>query len=77
MRTREQEIRNIGGTKGNYQLAVFLKDVFGFAEHQENATQGLRHNFQLKSHGGSNVYGHRSRTGADDAVIQTDFESRD
>ena len=28
-------------TKGNYHVRIFSKDVFGFAEHQDNCTYGL------------------------------------
>ena len=34
----QQELTNIKNIKGKYPLRIMLKDVFGFAEHQEKAT---------------------------------------
>ena len=33
--------------KGNYHLRIMLKDVFGFAEHQEKVRLGLRYKLTL------------------------------
>ena len=33
---RERELPNYKTTKGNYHLRNYLKDVFGFAEYQDN-----------------------------------------
>ena len=77
IRTREQEISSFRTTYGNYQVIVYLNDVFAFAEHQENTTYGLGHKILLKLRGDSNASGHRSRIGADDAAMQTDFERED
>ena len=38
---RERELTKIKTTKGNYHVRIFLKDVFGFAEHQNNCSYGL------------------------------------
>ena len=35
----EQELTENKTTKRNYQVRLDLKDVFGFAEHQQNATK--------------------------------------
>ena len=40
-KARETEITKNKTTKGNSHVIIYLKDVFGFAEHQENATYGL------------------------------------
>ena len=37
----ERELANNKTTKGNYDIRIHLKDVFGFAEHQDNCTYGL------------------------------------
>ena len=39
--TLETELANIEGTKGNYLVRVYLKDVFAFAEHHDTCTYGL------------------------------------
>ena len=36
--TRERESIKNQKTKENYQLTVCVEDIFGLAEHQENAT---------------------------------------
>ena len=38
---RKQEFTKNKNVKGKYQLRIMLKDVFGFAEHKEEATYGL------------------------------------
>ena len=38
---RRAEITNNKNVNGNFHLRIMLKDVFGFAEHQEKATYGL------------------------------------
>ena len=35
---REKELTNIKTTKRNYRVRIYLKGVFGFAEHQDNCT---------------------------------------
>ena len=35
---RKRELANNKNIKGNYRMRIYLKDVFGFAEHQEKAT---------------------------------------
>ena len=39
--SRNEELTEEKNVKGKYQLTIMLKDVFGFAEHQEKATHGL------------------------------------
>ena len=39
--TRERELNINKTTRGNYHVRNHLKDVFGFAEHQANASYGL------------------------------------
>ena len=38
---RKDELALIKSVKGKYHVRIMLKDVFGFAEHQEKATCGL------------------------------------
>ena len=40
-RRKKRELTNKKNIKGKYQLRIFLKDVFGFCEHQEVASYGL------------------------------------
>ena len=54
---RERELTNNKGTKGNFQERIYLKDVFGFAEHQENATCGPGHKSTMHRNSDKNVLG--------------------
>ena len=38
---RKRELTNNKSIKGKYHTKVYMKDVFGYAEHQEKATYGL------------------------------------
>ena len=38
---RKRELTNNKKIKSKYHIRIYLKDVFGFAEHQEKATYGL------------------------------------
>ena len=38
---RQRELTNNKNTKGKYHVRIYLKDVFGFTEHQKKATYGL------------------------------------
>ena len=38
---RKRELTNSKTQKGKFHLRIYLKDVFGFAEHQETATYGI------------------------------------
>ena len=44
---RRDELALNKNIKGNYHLKIMLKDVFGFAEHQEKATYGLGYKLTL------------------------------
>ena len=44
---RREEITNNKNVKGKFHLRIMLKDVFGFAEHQEKATFGLGYKLTL------------------------------
>ena len=38
---RKNELSNNKNIKGKYHIRIYLKDIFGFAEHQEKGTYGL------------------------------------
>ena len=44
---RRNELTNNKNVKGKYHVRVYLKYVFGFAEHQEKATYGLGYKLTL------------------------------
>ena len=44
---RKRELTNNKNIKGKYHLRIFLKDIFGFAEHQEKGTYGLGYKLTL------------------------------
>ena len=44
---RRNELTNNKNIKGKYQVRIYLKDVFGFIEHQEKATYGLGYRLTL------------------------------
>ena len=44
---RRNELTNNKNIKGKYHVRIYLKDVFGFAEHQEKATYGLGYKLSL------------------------------
>ena len=44
---RRNELTNNKNVKGKYHVRIYLKNVFGFAEHQEKATYGLGYKLTL------------------------------
>ena len=44
---RQRELTNNKNFKGKYLVRIYLKDIFGFAEHQEAATYGLGYTLTL------------------------------
>ena len=44
---RRNDLSNNKNIKGKYHVRIHLRDVFGFAEHQEKATYGLGYNSTL------------------------------
>ena len=44
---RGKELTDNKNVKGKYHVRIYLKDVFGFAEHQEKATYGLGYKLTL------------------------------
>ena len=58
--TREGELTNKKTTKGNYRVGIYLKDIFGFAEHQDNCSYGLGYMLALKRNNHSHLLSHRA-----------------
>ena len=52
---RRNELTNNKNVKGKYHVRIYLKDVFGFAEHQEKATYGLGYKLTLTRNNDSGV----------------------
>ena len=44
---RQRELTNNKKNKGKYHIRIYLKDIFGFAEHQEKGTYGLGYKLTL------------------------------
>ena len=44
---RKRELTNNKNIQGKYHLRIYLRDIFGFAEHQETATYGLSYKLTL------------------------------
>ena len=44
---RKRELTKNKNMKGNYHMSIYLKDILGFAEHQEDATHGLVYKLTL------------------------------
>ena len=44
---RKRELANTKTIKGRYHVRIYLKDIFGFAEHQEKANFGLGYRLTL------------------------------
>ena len=55
---REREVTKIKTTKGNCHVRNYLKDVFEFAEHEDNSTYGLDYKLTLQGNSDNHVLGH-------------------
>ena len=44
---RKNELTNNKTIKGKYHIRIYLKDIFGYAEHQEKGTYGLGYKLTL------------------------------
>ena len=58
---KQRELNNNKKQKCKYHIIIYLKDIFGFAEHQEKATYGLGYKSTLT-------------TNSDNAVLNKDNE---
>ena len=54
----ERELTIIKTTKGNYRVRIYLKDVFSFAEHQDNCNYGLGCKLTLQRKKDNHVLSH-------------------
>ena len=52
---RKRELSNNKNVKGKYHMRIYLKDIFGFAEHQEKATYGLGYKLTLTRNSDNSV----------------------
>ena len=62
----EKKLNNNETTKGNYHVRNYLKDIFGFAEHQDSCTYDLGYKLTLQRNNDNHVLGHPVQT--NDAV---------
>ena len=53
-------------TKGNFHVRIYLNDIFGFAEHQDNCIYGLDYKLTLQRNSDNDVVSHPA--GASDAA---------
>ena len=53
---RRNELTNYKNVKGKHHVRIYLKDVFGFAEHQEKATYGLGYKLTLTRNNDNAVF---------------------
>ena len=67
---RKDELAQNENKKGKYHLRIMLKDVFGFAEHQEKATFGLGYKLKLTRSKSETVI--EKAAGIADARFRTD-----
>ena len=59
---RKSEISDNKSNKGKYHIRIYLKDVFGFAEHQEKGTYGLGYKLTLTRNTDNAVLNKRNAT---------------
>ena len=70
---RERELTNNKSTYGNYHVRIYLKDVFGFAEHHDSCTYGLGNKVTLQRNSDNHVLSHPAQ--ANDAAIVASAET--
>ena len=63
---RGRELANIESTEGNFHVRIYLKDLFGFAEHQDNCSYGLGNKLTLQRKSDNQVLNHPAQ--ANDAA---------
>ena len=64
---REKELTNLKELKEKYLVRISVRDIFGFATHQENATYSLRYKLTFQRISDNNVLSHRPAVGVTDA----------
>ena len=63
---REKEVTNNKTAKGNYHVRIYIRDVFGFAEHHKNCTYGSGNKLTLQGSSDNHVLSHPAQ--ANDAA---------
>ena len=66
---RENELTDKETTKGNYHVRIYLKDLFGFAEHHNNCSYWLGYKLTLQRNSDNDVLSHPAQ--ANDAANLT------
>ena len=57
-------------TKGDYQVRIYIRDTFDFAEHQDNCSYGLGYKLTLQRNSDNHVSSHRAvATNADNLAL--------
>ena len=59
---RKRELTNNKNIKGKYHMRLHLKDIFGFAEHQEKATYGLGYKLTITRNSDNAVLNKKNAT---------------
>ena len=63
---RERDLTRIKTTKSNYHVRIYLKDVFGFAKHQDICNYGMGYKLTLQRNTDNHVLSHSA--GVNDAA---------
>ena len=66
---RERELTNIKTTKGSYHVRIYLKDIFDFAEFQNECSYGLGYKLTLQRNSDIHVLNHRAGTNAETIAL--------
>ena len=66
---RERELTDNKTTTGKYHVSIYLKDVFGFAEHQDNCTYGLGYKETIQNKSDNHVVTPRAGTNAESLAL--------
>ena len=59
---RERELTHNETTKGEYHVRIYLRDIFGFAEQQDNCTHGLDYKLTLQRNSDKRGLSHPAKT---------------
>ena len=59
---RQRDLTNTKNIKGKYHVTILLRDIFGFAEHQEKGTYGLGYKLTLTRNGDNAVMNEANAT---------------
>ena len=56
-------------TKGNYHVRIYLRDIFGFADYQNNCSYGLGYKLKLQRNSDNHVLSHRAGFNAENLAL--------